>query len=209
MSEFLERLKGALAAHPPHRATVPDARAAAVLIPIVAVPEPTIIFTKRTDTVGSHKGQISFPGGSADPGDASMLDTALRETEEEIGLDPSLVTVLGELDTFPTFVSGYVVTPFLGWMNEEPTLIANPAEVAELLHVPVVDLQNEIRRDAGFEHGGRIYPTEAWVWRDNVIWGVTARIVRQLLGILGQANLVEPPDGDFDWMIPPRPQSRT
>lgn len=203
MSDFLEKLTEALQKHPPARVTVPDAREAAVLIPIVAVPEPTLIFTQRTDTVGSHKGQISFPGGAIDPGDPNMTCTALRETEEEIGLDPSAVRILGELDTFPTFVSGYVVTPYVGWLAEEPDLTPNPAEVKRLLHVPIADLSNEIRRDAGFKHGRRVYPTEAWVWQDNVIWGVTARIVRQFLEILADAALVDKPDGDFNWHIPP------
>lgn len=205
MSGFLERLTHALSAHQPARVRVADAREAAVLIPIVAVPEPTLIFTQRSDTVGSHKGQISFPGGSIDPEDPNMKCTALRETEEEIGLDPDSVKIIGELDTFPTFVSGYVVTPYVGWLAEEPSLTPNPAEVERLLHVPIAHLSNEIRRDAGFEHGGRVYPTEAWVWEDNVIWGVTARIVRQFLDILADADLVERPDGDFDWVIPPRP----
>ncbi|MFP5298222.1 MAG: CoA pyrophosphatase [Actinomycetota bacterium] len=203
MSDFLERLTEALASHRPARVRVPDAREAAVLIPIVAVPEPTLIFTRRTDTVGSHKGQISFPGGSIDPEDPNMRCTALRETEEEIGLDPDAVSIIGELDTFPTFVSGYVVTPYVGWLAEEPDLRPNPAEVESVLQVPIAALSNEIRRDAGFEHGGRVYPTEAWVWEDNVIWGVTARVVRQFLDILAAADLVERPDGDFNWYLPP------
>ncbi len=203
MSDFLTRLTAALEAHEPSRVRQVGAREAAVLIPIVALPTPTMIFTKRTDSVGSHKGQISFPGGSQDDGDGSMRITALRETEEEIGLDPSHVKILGELDTFPTFVSGYVVTPYVGWLDKEPSLVPNPAEVAELLHVPISDLTNEIRADAGFVHADRTYPTEAWVWNDNVIWGVTARILRQFLDILGEAGLADTPDGNFDWAIPP------
>lgn len=203
MQDFEARLTAALAGHQPHRAEVADARAASVLIPIVEVPEPTLILTVRTDTVRSHKGQISFPGGSVDPGEGS-LDAALRETKEEIGLDPSLVKVIGELDTFPTFVSGYVVTPFVGWLDEDPKLDPNPAEVAELLHVPLAHLNDEIRKDPGFEHGNRAYPTEAWVWNDRVIWGVTARIMRQFLTILGEAGLIDPPGGDAAfWNFPP------
>jgi 8-oxo-dGTP pyrophosphatase MutT (NUDIX family) len=203
MSDFLAHLTAALEAHKPSRVHHPGAREAAVLIPIVAVPAPTLIFTRRTDSVGTHKGQISFPGGSQDEGDGSMKVTALRETEEEIGLDPAEVEILGELDTFPTFVSGYVVTPYVGWLSREPSLVPNPAEVAELLHVPITDLTNEIRSDAGFVHADRTYPTEAWVWNDNVIWGVTARILRQFLDILGEAGLADVPDGTFDWAIPP------
>ena len=208
MSEDFEtRLAGALEAHRPQEMTVPGARAAAVLIPIVLEPEPTLLFTVRTDTVRSHKGQISFPGGSVDETDDSRAATSVRETEEEIGLDPANVRLVGELDTFPTFVSGYVVTPFVGILDREPSLKPNPAEVARVLRVPVASLSNEIRREPGFTHGERTYPTEAWVWEDHVIWGVTARIVRQFLEILGEAGLVEPPEGDGSWWIAPPPGS--
>jgi 8-oxo-dGTP pyrophosphatase MutT (NUDIX family) len=205
--DFEARLVRALEAHRPQEMTMPGARAAAVLIPIVLVPEPTLLFTVRTDTVRSHKGQISFPGGSVDETDDSRAATSVRETEEEIGLNPADVRLVGELDTFPTFVSGYVVTPFVGILDEEPELTPNPAEVARVLHVPVASLSNEIRQEPGFTHGERTYPTEAWVWEDHVIWGVTARIVRQFLEILGEAGLVEPPEGDGSWWVPPPPEA--
>lgn len=201
--DFHERLTHALTGLTPQRITVPDAREAAVLIPVVGGSDPSVIFTVRTDTVRSHKGQISFPGGSKDRGDASLRHAALRETEEEIGLDPSTVEVLGELDTFPTFVSGYVVTPFVGWIADEPLLTPNPSEVADVLEVPLEELREEIRLDPGFEHRGRTYPTEAWIWRDHIIWGVTARIVRQFLEVLGEAGLAERPSGDGRWVFPP------
>ena len=203
--DFESRLIAALEAHKPQETTVPGARSAAVLIPIVLEPEPTLLFTVRTDTVRSHKGQISFPGGSVDETDDSRAATSVRETEEEIGLDPSEVRLVGELDTFPTFVSGYVVTPFVGVLDREPQLAPNPAEVARVLHVPVASLSNEIRREPGFTHEERTYPTEAWVWEDHVIWGVTARIVRQLLEILAEAGLADPPEGDGSWWVSPPP----
>ncbi|MGI8774211.1 MAG: CoA pyrophosphatase [Actinomycetota bacterium] len=201
--DFRERLTDALGALTPLRVNVPDAREAAVLIPIIGGAEPALLFTVRTDTVRSHKGQISFPGGSMDPGDASLRAAALRETEEEVGLDPSVVEVVGELDTFPTFISGYVVTPFVGWIGQTQQLHPNPAEVASVLEVPLVELREEIRLDAGFELRGRTYPTEAWVWRDHIIWGVTARILRQLLEVLARAGLAERPAGDGRWVFPP------
>lgn len=200
MSEdFRERLRDALASRTPRRFSQEGARDASVLIPIISVPEPTLVFTVRTETLPSHKGQIAFPGGSADPGDASAIETALRETQEEIGLDPARVDVLGELDTFPTFVSGFVVTPVVGWLDHEPELVPNPAEVATILHVPIRELSEEIRAEPGFSHQEKTYPTEAWVWQDNVIWGVTARIVRSFLWSLSRAGLAEPPPETTSW----------
>jgi 8-oxo-dGTP pyrophosphatase MutT (NUDIX family) len=199
MLDFERRLHSVLKAHPPRHVSIEGAKHAAVLIPIVAVPEPTLIFTVRTDTVSSHKGQISFPGGSIDPGDEDAAAGARCEAEEEIGLDPSTVKILGELDSFPTFVSGYVVSPFVGWLDEEPELTRNPGEVAEILMVPVADLAEDIRNEAGFEHAGRTYPTEAWVWNDRVIWGVTARVIRQFLERLAEAGLTEEPGPTSSW----------
>lgn len=200
MSEdFREKLRKALASRTPRRLSQEGARDASVLIPIVAVPEPTLIFTIRTETLSSHKGQIAFPGGAADPGDPSSIATALRETQEEIGLDPGRVDVLGELDTFPTFVSGYVVTPVVGWLDHAPMLVPNPAEVASILHVPLRELSEDIRSEAGFSHLEKTYPTEAWVWQDNVIWGVTARIVRSFLWTLSRAGLADPPPETTSW----------
>ena len=199
MLDFERRLHSVLKAHPAQHVSVAGAKHAAVLIPIVAVPEPTLIFTVRTDTLSSHKGQISFPGGSIDRSDASPEAGALRETEEEIGLPPSKVRVLGELDSFPTFVSGYVVSPFVGWLEEAPELTPNPGEVAEILMVPVAELVDDIRAEAGFEHAGRSYPTEAWIWNERVIWGVTARIIRQFLERLAEAGLTEQPGETISW----------
>jgi 8-oxo-dGTP pyrophosphatase MutT (NUDIX family) len=207
--DFETRLRAVLDSHRPQHVRIEDAKDAAILIPIVAKPQPTLIFTVRTDTLPSHKGQISFPGGSIDAADASPRAAALRETQEEIGLDPDSVRVIGELDSMPTFVSGYLIYPFVGWLDEEPTLEANPAEVAEILHVPIDDLVDDIRREPGFTHAGRTYPTEAWVWNDHVIWGVTARIIREFLGMLASADLIEPPGETASWTAWPLTESRS
>lgn len=196
---FENALRDALAAHRPARVTIRDARAAAVLIPVLTDPEPALLFTLRTETVRSHKGQISFPGGSVDPDDASAEAAALRETEEEIGLEPRHVEVVGELDTTPTFVSGFVISPFVGLLRGRPSLRPNPAEVAEVLEVPLADLNDGIRAEPGFAHAGRTYPTEAWIWRDYVIWGVTARLIRLFLGVLAEGGLVAPPAETASW----------
>ena len=199
IDDFRRLLAATLANSEPARVQVDDARDAAVLIPIVAVPEPTLIFTVRTETLSSHKGQISFPGGSIDPADATPKAAALREAQEEIGLDPEAVEILGELDSFPTYVSGFVVHPVVGWLPEAPDLRPNPSEVAEVLHVPLAELNEEIRAEPGFSHREQTYPTEAWVWNDNVIWGVTARIVRSFLSTLAIAGLVPEPGPTSSW----------
>jgi 8-oxo-dGTP pyrophosphatase MutT (NUDIX family) len=200
---FEERLRAALHEREPQLWTEAGARDAAVLIPLVGSPAPTLVFTVRTDTLPSHKGQISFPGGSIDPEDASSEAAALREAQEELGLDPLGVRVLGRLDSVPTFVSGYVIHPFVGWMDSLPELTPNAAEVASVMRVPLADLSDEIRSEPGAAHGGRTYPTEAWVWRDNVIWGATARIVRLFLECLASAGLAAGPGSTASW--PPDP----
>lgn len=197
--DFKRRLTQVLAAHPPQRVTIEDARAAAVLVPVLAQPEPSLILTVRTDTLPSHKGQISFPGGSLDDDDPSARFASLREAEEEIGLDPSAVEIIGELDTTPTFVSGYVISPFVGWLDERPELSPNPAEVAEVLEVPIASLTDSIRAEPGFSHAGRTYPTEAWIWEERVIWGVTARLLRVFLSLVSETGFLESPGPTTSW----------
>jgi 8-oxo-dGTP pyrophosphatase MutT (NUDIX family) len=192
MSEqFREALARALATHPPRRAPPQSGRAAAVLLPVVAAPAPALIFTVRTDTLPSHQGQISFPGGAVEASDASPEAAALREAREELELDG--VRVLGLLDSVETFVSGYVVTPVVGWIERPPALTPNPVEVAEVFSVPLAELTDEIRSDPGFSHKGRAYPTEAWIWRGHVIWGVSARVLRLFLQRLAAAGLADAP----------------
>jgi 8-oxo-dGTP pyrophosphatase MutT (NUDIX family) len=194
---FPERLRAVLEARPGRPVDHGGGRAAAVLLPLIGGVDPALILTLRTDTLPSHKGQISFPGGSIDPRDGSARAAALREAEEELGLSAASVRVLGELDEIETYVSGYLVTPVVGFLEARPRLIPNPAEVAAVLEVPVAELVDEIRAEPGFTHGGRPYPTEAWIWNDNVIWGVTARILRLFLERLAEAGLNPAPGPEW------------
>jgi 8-oxo-dGTP pyrophosphatase MutT (NUDIX family) len=202
MSAGHEALRQVLDSHEPVALQLDDARDAAVLIPIVGGKAPSLIFTVRTETLPSHKGQISFPGGSIDRTDKSPVDAALREAHEELGIEPGTVEILGRLDTVPTFVSGYVIHPIVGWLPFRPSLTPNPAEVARVLEVPIEDLVEDIRATPGFSHGGRTFPTEAWIWHDNIIWGATARVLRLLLTRLAEAGLAETPGNAPDWAFP-------
>lgn len=206
-TDFERLLTEGLVAHQPQRVVIDDAKEAAVLIPVLAEPEPSLIFTVRTESLPSHKGQISFPGGSIDPTDSSPRAAALREANEELGLDPNSVHIIGELDTTPTFVSGYVIAPFVGLLNTSPELSPNPAEVAAVLTVPIADLSEEIRSEPGFTHEGRTFPTEAWVWRGHVIWGVTARLLRMFLGRLAEVGLTQAPGDTDSWTAWPLTRS--
>jgi 8-oxo-dGTP pyrophosphatase MutT (NUDIX family) len=192
IGDFRLRLGQALSARIPRRSEPSEERAAAVLIPVLEGPEPALLLTLRTETVSTHKGQISFPGGSLEQGESSE-EAALREAHEEIGLDPSHVTVLGRLDQTPTFVSGYVITPVVGWVSSEHVLEPNPSEVAALILAPIAALTEEIRVEPGFVHDGFSYPTEAWVYDGHIIWGVTARLLRMFLGLLADAGLAAAP----------------
>ena len=199
-TSFERQLAEALRAATPRPPTESTARRAAVLIPVVGAPEPTLVLTVRTETLSSHRGPLSVPGGAIDPGDDSPRAAAVREAREELGWDDSGVRILGELDAVETFVSGFVVFPVVAWLDALPALRPNPAEVARVLLVPVAELTEDVRSEPGFSHGGRVYPTEAWIHGDEVIWGVTARILRMFLGRLAEGGLAEAPGGsDAVW----------
>ncbi|HTG97643.1 MAG TPA: CoA pyrophosphatase [Burkholderiales bacterium] len=155
--------------------------AAAVLIPVIAHPQAlTVLFTQRTPHLRSHSGQVSFPGGRAEPGDASAEFTALRETEEEIGLRRSAVEVLARLPDYRTR-TGYRVTPVVGLLTPPVAFAPDPNEVAEIFEVPLeflLDERNRQRRTREF-HGQQVgyYVFE---YQEKVIWGATAGMLVNL-----------------------------
>jgi 8-oxo-dGTP pyrophosphatase MutT (NUDIX family) len=155
-------------------------RAAAVLVPIIARPDgATVLLTRRSDALASHTGQIAFPGGRLDPGETAV-QAALREANEEVGLDPAAVEVLGVCGAYETG-TGFLITPVVGWLAEPPTLSPSPAEVADVFEVPwdfVMDAANHRRDSREWEGGRRFF--WAMPFGERYIWGVTAGVLKAL-----------------------------
>ena len=157
----------------------------AVLVPIVKSGHGLeLLFTKRTDTVEHHKGQVSFPGGAVEPGDATLAETALRETTEEIGLAPSAVSILGTMDDLQT-PTGFIITPIVGYIHQLPPLRINNDEVAEIVRIPLEKFFDDANRRSEFRErdGVRIEVFFYDVWREPV-WGATAFFVKRLVDLL-------------------------
>jgi len=150
-------------------------RPAAVLLLIVNHPQsPAVVFTQRTAHLADHAGQISFPGGRADEGDASPERTALREAEEEIGVAPDRVEILGKLPEYNTG-TGYRVTPIVGWAEPPLNFDPDPHEVADIFEVPLAFLLDEgnHRYESAF-FKGRMRKYWAMPYGERFIWGATA-----------------------------------
>ncbi|HZD79690.1 MAG TPA: CoA pyrophosphatase [Actinomycetota bacterium] len=175
-------LAGSLAQDPRPQAP-PGDRLAGVMVPILVGPEPAVVFTRRTAHLSRHAGEISFPGGLQDPGERHVLDTALRETSEELGIPPSAFDVLGALAPVHTTVSGILIVPFVGMLALRPTLTPNAEEIAEVLEFPVRRLI-EAEAEVEVPRGDRIYRGFAYGMEGHTIWGATARILHQLIEIL-------------------------
>jgi 8-oxo-dGTP pyrophosphatase MutT (NUDIX family) len=164
----------------------PPLMRAGVLIPLLFRGNGVeLLFTRRTDTVLTHKGQISFPGGQQEETDVETVETALRESYEEIGLEPSRVTVLGELDDVFTSVSGFVITPVVGLVDGKiDELRPAPDEVKSLLMVPVTTLlEPEVHTTETRAFESQRYRIHYYRVGDDVIWGATGRIVYQFLKV--------------------------
>lgn len=156
-------------------------REAAVLVPIVTHPgEAGVILTVRTEHLSSHAGQVAFPGGKIDREDAGPVAAALREAEEEIGLDRADVVALGRLPAYAS-ASGYSIVPVIGLVRPGAALTLNPHEVADVFEVPLGFLMTAANHRVGHRvwQGRRRYFYEM-PFGDRYIWGVTAGIVRQI-----------------------------
>jgi len=164
----------------------PNSRPAAVLLLLEHDRgEDRIVLTVRTDTVEHHKGQISFPGGGVHDADADLSVTALRETWEEIGVDPEHVEILGRLDDMVT-TSNFLVAPYVGVLTAAPyEFVASELEVAEIIEPPVAHLLDDatlVMETRELQGQVRLMP--AYHWEGHRIWGATARMLQELLDLL-------------------------
>ena len=161
----------------------------AVLIPIFYQNgQHHILFTRRSELVKYHKGEISFPGGGYHKDDGQLVNTALRETFEEIGLPATDVEVVGELDDVPTRNSNYIITPFVGFFQHGRKFKVSDFEITELIEIPIEGLLAEgCRRDeTEIDLNNKVIPAYVYAYNGKLITGATARILKQFLGIFKQ-----------------------
>lgn len=170
---------------PPEFMPKPPWKPAAVLIPVVERPEGhTLLFTERTQRLQDHAGQVSFPGGSREVRDRDPVETALRETEEEIGLARDHVQVVGFLGGYLT-ITGYAVTPVVGMVHPGFELHADPLEVAAVFEVPLAFLADPAHRETRHrELAGREVGYYLFQYQNHIIWGATAAMLVNFLDLL-------------------------
>ena len=180
-SDVRARLEGSLDPSPSPTAG-PGNRLAAVLLPLV---EDRLVLTRRTEHLSRHPGEISFPGGLTQDEDADLAATALRETQEELGLPPEEVELLGALAPVHTFVSSILIVPFVGLVSGDPVFALSEAEIAEVLAYPLDEL-TAAETTVEWPKDGHVYRGFAYPMPDgNTVWGATAGILHQLLERVG------------------------
>lgn len=199
MHDFFDRLEARLASRPSRSLAMlmPGAEAmreSAVLVPLFerhGVPH--ILFTRRPSHLRHHADQFSFPGGRRDAEDTTPLHTALRETEEELGVERSRVRTLGMLDEVPTMVTGYRIQPFVGVIPGDGKYRPSADEVAFILEVPLAGLLDPaIRRTERRQVEGHEYEVHFYTYNGHVIWGATARILSDFLRQVAEVPGIAP-----------------
>lgn len=181
----VERLRRAGPPQPP-TVDVTGAREAAVLVALFEHEgETNVVLTKRPETMPSHQGEIAFPGGKRDATDADLVSAALREAQEEVGLDPASVRVVAELDTIATVASAFAISPFVGVLAKPPVLIPHPREVVDAFSVPISELLHpDAYREELWDLWGAYRPMAFFELPGETVWGATARILTRLLAVL-------------------------
>ena len=185
--ETLGRLRAILARRPAIVIDAPQHRRACVLIPLIRKNGGwSILFTRRAENLAAHGGQISFPGGAVETGE-TLDEAAVREAEEEVGIPPRHVELIGRLDDLVTH-SGFLVAPFAGVIHEPLEYVIQEAEVVEVFEVPVealLDVRNPEVRWVPFR--GKRYPAYFYHYGDYEIWGLTGRMLKAFLDLVWQA----------------------
>ena len=179
------RLKQALSRRQKKHIVRPTRVSSAVLVPVYRKQgQYHILFIQRTEKVKDHKGQISFPGGAYEEQDGTLQNTAIRESEEEIGLMPGDIEILGELDDLMTIGTNYVISPYDAIIPWPYAFKVDQWETEEIIEVPISALLKKdcLRRESGVLEG-RVVKTYFYHYQEKVIWGATARIVKQFLDI--------------------------
>ena len=183
----LGRLRALLAARPAIDIDAPQYRRAAVLIPLIRNGDGwSLLFTRRAANLAAHSGQIAFPGGAVEEGEA-LADAATREADEEVGIPPSAVEVIGRLDDVVTN-SGFLVAPFAGVIRERVAYAMQEGEVVEIFEVPIealLDLRNPEVRYVAFRN--RRYPAYFYRYAEYEIWGLTGRMLKAFLDLVWRA----------------------
>jgi len=183
--DFIDQIRTTLSSRQRKVIEHPSFARAAVLVPLFEKEgECHILFTKRTDQVKYHKGEISFPGGVFDEGDLELERTALREADEEIGLKENDVHLMGVLDDIVT-ITEFIVTPFVGHIPYPYPFKTSPVEIAEMIEVPLSSLlEKDCFSEREIIRMGRREMVYAFQYKDHVIWGATARILKQFLELI-------------------------
>lgn len=191
-SEAVALLRAHLSAHEPIQVDAPHLTRAAVLVPLILRnEEPFVLLTERSQHVPTHQGQISFPGGVHEPEDADLIETAVRETWEEVGVPPEQVTVLGRMDDVSTNTTSFAITPFAAVIPPDVARITSDLEVARIIEVSLDALLNPANREPDPRASRWQY-----VLPDVTVWGATARILTGFLGILGLADPLQAQPGN-------------
>lgn len=164
-----------------------DTKHAAVMVAIYGK-EPCVIMTEKPKTMVQHGGEVSFPGGKMTDSDRDLLDTAIRETDEEISLNISRFQVIGQLRPVQTRNSGFTIMPFVSILDSIPPLIPN-SEVEQILHIPILPLLRTLGEDDDIEHRS-LFEAYKLTYDNKIIWGASARILKQISDIFKQCNLL-------------------
>jgi len=181
---LISHIRGRLASHRAGRQSGDRRVEAAVLVPIFEQQgELHFLLTQRTETVATHKGQISFPGGVRERGDGTLRETALRETEEEVGISPLDVDVLGAFDEYLS-VTNLFVTPFVGYLREGFRVAPSSREVQRVLEVPCRFFSDAIPGQEVRLRRGEEETVYSYRYRGDMIWGLTAVIIKDLVDFL-------------------------